>query len=140
MRKPGRLVVTAVTIPFLAGCFGVLETPIPAGLSQREALNVRGVVIADSGDGERVEFEEILEVQWTNDALFIVGSLAADEGAAQIVTRTFPLSSLSSVLVRQVDANKTSGIIAVFAVGLIAMWAFAVNGQGPGPASGGTQE
>lgn len=133
MRKPGRLVVTAVTIPFLAGCFGVHQTPVPAAPAEREALNVRGVVIGDSGDGERVEFEEILEVQWTNDALFIVGSLASDDGPEQVVTRTFPLSSLAGVLVHTVDANKTSGLIAVLAVGLIATWAFVVNGQGPGP-------
>ena len=79
MRKPGRVVVTAVTIPFLAGCFGVLPTPIPSAPAEREALDVRGAVIADSGDGERVDFEEILDVQWTNDELFIVGSRATDQ-------------------------------------------------------------
>lgn len=129
MRKPARLVVMAVTVPFLGGCFAVLPSPLPTEPAEREALDIRGVVLADSGDGERVEFRDVLAVQWTDDDIQIVGSLVSDNGAGEVVTRTFPYSSLSGVLVRQLDAGPTSGVIGVVIVGAVAIVMVAVNGR-----------
>ena len=128
MRKPARLIVLAVTVPFLGGCFAVLPSPLPDAPAEREALDIRGVVLADSGDGERVEFRDVLSVQWTDDDIQIVGWLVSDNGA-EVVTRTFPFSSLSGVLVRQLDAGPTSGIIGVVIVGAVAIVMVAVNGR-----------
>ena len=129
MKKPGRLLVTVLTIPFLGGCFGVVQTPLPEAPAEREALNLRGVVIGDPGDGERIEFKEVLDVQWTDDALRVVASQNGDNGF-EVVTRTYPVSSLSAVLVREIDANRTSGVVIGIFAGLFVAFAFIFNAEG----------
>jgi hypothetical protein len=130
MKKPGRLLVIAVSIPLLAGCFGVLPSPIPATPVEREALQIRGVVLNDVRNNERIEFSEILEVLWADDALSIIGKLA-DDGEGDYVTRLYPLSTLSAVLVRQVAAGKTSGIMGGLIIGTIAFLSVLVTGSKP---------
>ena len=130
MKKPGRLLVIAVSIPLLAGCFGVLPSPIPATPVEREALQVRGVVLNDVRNSERIEFSEVLEVLWADDALSIVGRLA-DDGEGDFVTRLYPLSTLSAVLVRQLDAGKTSGVMGGLIIGTIAILSVLVSGSRP---------
>jgi hypothetical protein len=137
MTKAGRALLVAVTVPYLSGCFGVLPTPIPASPSEREALNVQGVVIGsrpDDGEGdaegERIEFADIQNVTWSADAVSIVGVPRNDDGAQQLAERRFPLSSLSAVLVRQLDPGRTSAIIGGVVVGTAAIIGLLVTGQG----------
>ena len=130
MKKPRRLLVIAVSIPLLAGCFSVLPSPIPPTPVEKEALEVRGVVLNDVRNSERIEFSEVLEVLWADDALSIVGKLA-DDGEGDYVTRLYPLSTLSAVLVRQLDAGKTSGIMAGLIIGTIAVLSVLVSGSRP---------
>lgn len=124
MRKPSRLLTLLVSLPLLSGCFAVLPTPIPATPSAREELDVKGVVLAD-GD-QRVEFDEVLDVSWTTDQVFIVG-IEDNES----VTRQFPLATLSGVLARQLDTGRTSGVIGGMLVGTVAVISILVTGSDP---------
>ena len=56
MRKPGRLTVLMLTLPFMAGCFTVTTVPVPRTQPEREALDVKGVVITDGTTEETIEF------------------------------------------------------------------------------------
>jgi hypothetical protein len=132
MTKAGRTLLVAVTIPYLCGCFSVLPTPIPAAPAERAALSVRGVVVGGQpGDveGERIEFRNVVDVTWTTDAVSIVGIQRDGDDTRQLAERRFPLSSLSGVLVRQVDPGRTSAIIGGMIVGAAAIIALLVTGD-----------
>lgn len=103
----------------------MLAVEVPPAPAEREALDVRGVVTADD---QRVEFSEILDVSWQTDGLRLVGT---ESDGTQSVTRTFDLSSLSGVLVKQLDAGKTSGIVGGLIVGAVAIVAILVGGTDP---------
>jgi len=126
MRKPPRPLVLALTLPFIAGCFGVVRTPIPASPTEREDLKVRGVVQG----GQDIRFEEIRDVSWTGDQLFIVGRQDTGEGI-QEVTRQYPIAGLDAVLVKRLDAGKTSGVVGGVIVGTIIGFALWVTGSDP---------
>ena len=129
MRTPPRLLVVAVTIPFMAGCFAVLPSELPQP-NDRNGTDIRGVVVENGGEGEWIEFEEIYNVDWTDRAVFIVGSLVEEEGQPPVdVTREFRYNELSGVLQRQVDAAKTSIIVGGVLVGAIAALTFVFNSQ-----------
>lgn len=140
MKKPGRLVVATVAMPLLAGCFTVQPMPLPANATARENVEVRGVVLGATQ--ERVEFKDVLETQWGPDALSVVGT-PSDAADGVVETRLFPLTSIESLLVKQVDAGTTSAIIGVALVGVLAVWARWVTGRNdeytslPGFAPGG---
>ena len=129
MKKPGTLLVAAVSLPFLTGCFSVLPAPIPTTPAEREQVDLRGVVVrGDNGsDDERVEFSEVLDVQWLDGGLEVVGLDIADDEAR---TQQFFYNDLAAVLTRQLDANKTSILIGGVMLSTIAAIAFIVNGQG----------
>jgi hypothetical protein len=119
-----------VTVPFLAGCFSVLQAPLPAPGETRE--NVRGVVRNDSAVGTRIEFSSVDDVRSTESEIILIGTLRQpDDGAPpeQTVTRSYPRSALSGILVREVDTAKTSGIIGGLIVGAIALATFVLTGQ-----------
>lgn len=133
MRRPARLVAALVTAPYLAACFAVQPAPIPATPAERRALDVKGVVVRSEGgnggiEGDRVEFGDVENVTWTEDAVSIVGVPRSGSDAGRLTERTFPLSSLSGVLVRQVEAGKSSIIVGATIVLGTAFLAFLVDG------------
>lgn len=128
MRKPPPALVLAMATPLLTGCFGTLPAPLPEPGARAQA-DVRGVILrGDTAEGERVEFADILDVQWHDESLAIVGVPRGAVGT-QPVTRTFPFTDLSGVLVRQLDTNRTSALIAGTMLGLIGTVAFLVTGK-----------
>lgn len=127
MRKPGRLCVIATAMPFLTGCFSLVPRPVPPSVTEREALDVRGLVVREGGTEERVEFAEISDLQWRPDAIYFVGR--RKHGGGQVVTLSWPLSSLSSVLVRQVDPGKSSAIIGGIVVGAVGVMTLLLTGK-----------
>ena len=133
MRKPGRLAVVAVSLPFLAGCFTVARAPVPATLPEREALDLKGVVITqpDNGTEEVLEFSQLHEAVWTPSSLSVVGDVAGSGPSPQTVTRLIPITNLDAVLVRQIDGGKTSAIIGGVVMGAIATIALLVTGSDP---------
>lgn len=118
-------------MPFVAGCFGVLPSPVPPP-AERADTDVRGVVLAgENGEpGEEVHFSEVYQANWTENALFIAGSLSEGEGLPPVdATREYDYEELSSVLIRQLDAGKTSLIVGGLIVGTIAVISLLVTGQ-----------
>jgi len=107
----------------MAGCFSTFQAPLPEP-AERSSSDIRGVIRDDGADGERVEFDTVDQVQWSDSEVVVTGILE-DES----VTRSYPLSSLSGVLVREVDPAKTSVIIAGFFLGVAATVALLVTGQ-----------
>jgi hypothetical protein len=55
---------------------------------------------------------------------------ASIDGETQTITRLYSISTMSGVLVRSLDAAKTSGIIGAVILGTIASIALAVTGAG----------
>ena len=90
MRKRHRPLLILLCVPFMTGCFGMITTPIPSLPSQRQAMDIGGVV---ESDGTRVEFVEVEDVTWTNDQIFIIGQREID-GTLQQVTNQYPLAGL----------------------------------------------
>ena len=133
MRKPGRLAAVAVSLPFLAGCFTVARAPVPATLPERQALDLRGVVITqpDNGTEEVLEFSELHEAVWTPSSLSVVADIADSGPSPQMVTRLIPITQLDAVLLRQIDGGKTSAIIGGAIMGTIAAIAILVTGSDP---------
>ncbi len=131
MRKHGRLLVALVTVPSILGCYQLAPVAVPASPTQREDLDVRGVVVG----GEEIRFEEVRDVSWTTDQIFIVGRQLTDDGP-QEVTRQFALASLSSLLVNQLDAGKTSAMVGGALVGTIAVLTAVLSGSDPRVAFG----
>ncbi len=131
MRRPPRALVAAVAAPFLAGCFSVTQVPVPAAHPDREALQLRGVVVVDPDNGsqETLEFQELHQATWTPSSLSFVADVRAD-GRTETVTRLVPITELQGLLVRQLDAGKTSAIIGGMLVGGIAAVALIVTGEG----------
>jgi hypothetical protein len=115
MKIPGRLPVIFAALPLLAGCFTVATVPVPSTLPEREQTEFRGVIVRQTGGGEEtIDFDEVAEATWTPTSLSVVGTLSgADNGGQpEIVTRLFPISTLAGLRVRQLDAGKTSAIVA----------------------------
>jgi len=128
MNKPGRLIVLLLTLPFLAGCFTVATVPVPRTQPEREALNLRGVVITDGATEEVVEYDNVLEATWTPSSLSLVG--ANGQGSNMTTeTRLIPITELRGVLVRTLDAGPTSAIVGGLIVGTVAVIAFLVTGK-----------
>lgn len=127
MKKPARVLVLIVSLPLLAGCFALQPVPVPANPAARESMAIRGVILGATQ--ERVVFSNVLQADWGPDAVSLVGTPSTSpEGV--IETRLFPLTSIESVLVHQIDPGKTSAIIGGVMVGVIAFWATWVTGRG----------
>ncbi len=129
MMRPKAGVVALVAAPFLVGCMGVRSIAIPEPAA-RSGQEVRGVVLSGVGgsDGERLEARRVEDVRWTDSTLAITGVFASSGDG--IETREFSLDSLSAILVRGLDVNRTSAIIAVAVVGTVAAIALIINGKG----------
>lgn len=132
MKRPSAGLVAAVAALFLVGCMGVQARPLPEP-SARVEEGIRGVILADAGDreSERVEPRRVEEVAWTDSTIVITG-VFEDGGpdAGGIETRAYRLSSLSGILVRAVDVNRTSAVIGLAVVVAVATIALIINGQG----------
>ncbi len=128
MKKPGRFLVLALSAPLLAGCFGVAQVPVPRTAPEREALDLRGVVISDGTTEEEIRFATLHEAAWTPRSLSIVADVNRD-GRTETVTRLIPITTLSGVYVRQLDAGKTSGIIGALIVGTVAVASIWITGR-----------
>ena len=126
MRKPNKGLVLAVTLPLLAGCFATLAQPVPSP-QDRTGMDIDGVVLGEGENAERVEFERVDNVQWTDDSLSIIGVVKG--GDANAVTRTFSLEEVSAILVRGFDDARTSAIMAVTIVGSVAAIAFLLTSR-----------
>ena len=111
----------------LAACMRVQVQPLPAP-KNRNALQVRGVVLR-SGEPSRIEFARVDDVAWTDSTLALTGVLRTDASSTAVTTRSFALSSISGVLVREVDADRTSLLIAAVGVGTVAIATFLLTGK-----------
>ena len=112
MKRPSRPLVVAACLPFAAGCFSLLPTPLPEPPDR--SADIRGVVRDDGDEGERVEFRSVNDVRWSESEVVIVGVLEEPEDGTfdgEVVTRSYPLSELSGVLTRQLDVDRTSFLV-----------------------------
>lgn len=135
MRKPPRLLVLAVAVPFTAGCFSAQPAPLPSP-AEREDVDIRGVVVGDPEDGGRaVEFAEVYDVQWGPSELSIQGMLEDGGPSPNVVTQRYPYADLSGVLARQVDVDRTSILVAGVAFAAVAtvVFFFTERTGGAGP-------
>lgn len=128
MNKPGRLTVLLLTLPFLAGCFTVATVPVPRTQPEREALDIRGVVVADGGSEETIQYDDVQQAIWTPSSLSIVGTNGSGTNVTT-ETRLIPITELRGVLVRSLDAGTTSAIVGGIIVGTVAAIAFWVTGR-----------
>lgn len=128
MKKPGRITCLLLCLPFLTGCFTVMQVPVPRTQPEREQLNLRGVVITDGTSEEVVQYDEVLDATWTPSSLSIVGR-NGDNADLTTETRLVQITEMRGLLVRQLDAGRTSAIIGGVIVGTVAAIAFWVNGR-----------
>lgn len=130
MRRPRRPLVLLLALPFLAGCFAVTQTAVPPSQPEREELDLHGVVVTspDGGEEEVIRFTELHDATWTPTALSFVADVRQD-GRTETLTRLVPITELQGVLVRQLDAGRTSAIMGAAIVGTIAVIAFVVTGD-----------
>ncbi len=112
MPRFARRSVALISLPLVAGCFAVTRVPLPATAPEREQLEVRGVVVRqDDGSEERVEFRTVHEADWTSSGYSVVADVDTGGPQAETVTRFFPLSAITGLLIRQLDPGRTSGLI-----------------------------
>lgn len=130
IRRPRRATVALVALPFLVGCFSVTRTAVPRSLPDRQALELRGVVVTQPDDGteEVLEFEELHDVTWSPSSLSFVADVRQD-GRTETVTRLVPITELRSVMVREFDGGKTSLIVGGAIVATVAVITFVVTGD-----------
>lgn len=125
MRRFARRSVALLSLPLLAGCFTVAQVPVPATAPEREQIEVRGVVMRQPDGGEeRVEFQEVHEATWTPTGYSVVADVDSGGPQRETITRLFPISAMTGLLVRQLDPARTSGLIGGFfvvAAGFIAV-------------------
>ena len=113
-----------VTLPYLVGCASILVEPLPEPAA-RPTTAIRGVILASSG--ERIDYRRTEFVVWTDSTLAITGIVPAE--SPNVTTRTYRLSDLEAVLVRRVDADRTSLFVAGVMVGVAALTAILVTGK-----------
>jgi len=132
MRRTLYALAALVALPSLTGCFGVMRAPVPASHPERQALDLRGVVVVQPGnaDGEVVEFAEVHDLTWTTSSLSFVADVPRGAGRVETVTRLVPITELQSVIVRQFDAGKTSAIMGGILVAGFAVVALVLTGDG----------
>jgi len=130
MHRFRRRSIALLSLPLLAGCFTVTQVPVPATAPEREAIEVRGVVVRGPGGvEERIEFETIHDATWTPTAYSVVADVDVDGAQHETITRLFPISTMSGLLVKQVDAGKTSAIIGGTFLVLAGIYAVLVSGS-----------
>ena len=120
--------VIALALPFLTGCFATLSLPVPEP-AERGDTNVRGVVLGEGENSERVEFDQIDDVQWTEESLIITGITKNSDTPGIPQASAFSLEDTSALLVKNLDPNRTSGLIAALFLIPISIWMVVVSGQ-----------
>lgn len=130
MKKPGAALVAAAFLPFLAGCVRVHQEPV-SDAATRDVSSLRGVVLGEAAGGSRIEFVRVDHVEWTDSAVAFTGVAGAEDGGrpAGVTTRSFPLADVAGVLVRGVDPDRTSIVIAAVGVGAAAVVALLITGE-----------
>jgi len=113
-----------VTVPFLVGCAAILVEPLPEPAA-RPTTVIRGVILAPSG--ERIDYSRAEFVIWTDSTLAITGIVPAE--SQDVTTRTYLFSDLESVLVRRLNADRTSLLVAGVMIGVAALTAILVTGK-----------
>ena len=98
MKKPRPGLVIALTLPFLAGCFTTFALPVPEP-AERGDTEVKGLVLGEGENAERVEFDQIDDVQWTEESLIITGIAKDSDGSGIPQTDAFSLEDVSAILV-----------------------------------------
>ena len=143
MRRLAQAALAGLILPFLAACFTAQPTPLPAP-GARGNMDVRGVVFADTlAVRPQIEYSEVYSVVWGARALTINGLLKAPEDDASTagpVQRDYRYSDLSGVLVRRLDADRTSlliGATAITAVSVIVFFFAERSGSRTGVTPGG---
>ena len=128
MKKPPRALVVTIAIPFLGACMGTQQRPLPEPAARSET-SVRGVVLGDSIRGEGIEFGRVESVEWTDSTIAITGVLKGSTGSGGIVTRSHRLSDVAALLVREVDANRTSILVGAVIMGVVAVATLLLTGK-----------
>jgi hypothetical protein len=127
VRHPRPALVIAAATALLAACMRVQTRPLPTP-ETRAATPIRGVVLR-SGDPSRIEFARVDNVAWTDSTLALTGALRNNASVNAVTTRTFALSAISAVLVRELDADRTSIIIAVVGIGAAVIGTLLLSGE-----------
>lgn len=132
MRKPPPVMVLAIAITVLASCVRVQVQPYPSP-EARGSTSIRGVVLEGNGSDRRIEFEHVESVEWRDSTLTLTGErkTASRDAGGLVTTETlsFPLASVKGVLIRRVDVNRTSLLIAGLGLGSIIVATLLVNGK-----------
>ncbi len=115
-----------VTVPFLVGCASILVEPLPEPAA-RPTTAIRGVILRNASSGERIDYRRTEFVVWTDSTLAITGIVPAE--SQNVTTTTYLLSDLESVLVRRLNADRTSLFVAGVMVGVAALTAILVTGK-----------
>jgi hypothetical protein len=139
MKTLGPGLVIALSLPFLTSCFTTLSLPVPEP-AERGDTNVRGVVLGEGENSERVEFDQIDDVQWTEESLIITGIAKNSDRPGVPQATAFSLEDASAILIRSLDPNRTSGIIAALFLIPISIWMVAINGQSSAKSPGADRE
>lgn len=129
MKKPAPALAITVTASFMAGCVATAARPLPEP-AMRPATHIAGVVLGDTATGERIVYSELLQVEWTDSTVVLTGSIDdGSRGEAPIATTPYRLADVGGVLVREVDANRTSLLIAGVVVGVSAVATLLFTGK-----------
>lgn len=132
MKKPGPVLVLSVLVPFLHGCYSLVAEPLPSPPTPPSG-DIRGIVVEDVGGERRVQPDPLHDLVWTDSTVALTGVFEADgDGPADVgtvQTRSFPLSSVTGVLVREFDSNTASILLAGGIVGSIAVVALLLTGK-----------
>lgn len=126
MRKPPRILVVTVVIPFMVGCMSTLAQPLPDSTARPDTV-IRGVILRTSGSVERIEYSEMAFVEWTDSTVVILGIVRGE--SRDLTQRTYRLSDVEAILVRQLDANRTSLIVTAVMVGIGVLGAVLFTGK-----------
>jgi hypothetical protein len=137
MSKQPPALVIVVAAAVLGGCVRVHVEPVPPAPA-RASTDIRGVVLARAGEAERVEFERVDRVEWTDSTVIVTGvrrrrteaETTAHPGAAgTATTHSFALATVSGVLVKGIDPNRTSFIVAAIALGGVVIATLLIEGE-----------
>ena len=128
MKKSRPGLIIALVLPFLAGCFTTFALPVPEP-AERGDIDLQGVVLGEGENAERVEFDQIDDVQWTEESLIITGITKNSDTPGIPQASAFSLEDASALLVKNLDPNRTSGLIAALFLIPISIWMVVVSGQ-----------
>ena len=103
-----------------------LVEPLPESAA-RPTTPIRGVILRNPGSGERIEYSQTLFVEWTDSTVAITGIVPAE--SQNMTTRLYRLSDVEAILVRRVDANRTSLLVAGVMVGVGVLSAILLGGK-----------